>query len=115
MLENDRYTYRVTWSEEDEEYVGLCAEFPSFLGERLQTQQMGNLYAVVEVFPIRWHSHRVRLSKPSRCSEEAACNQFNQLTVLRGRLICRRSLSKTRRVLSSNCTSTAVTSSAILS
>lgn len=26
---NDRYTYRVTWSEEDGEYVGLCAEFPS--------------------------------------------------------------------------------------
>lgn len=26
---NDRYTYRVTWSEEDQEYVGLCAEFPS--------------------------------------------------------------------------------------
>lgn len=24
----DRYTYRVTWSEEDQEYVGLCAEFP---------------------------------------------------------------------------------------
>ena len=29
MFENDRYTYRVTWSEEDQEYVGLCAEFPS--------------------------------------------------------------------------------------
>ena len=28
-LKNDRYTYRVTWSEEDREYVGLCAEFPS--------------------------------------------------------------------------------------
>lgn len=28
-LTNDRFTYRVTWSEEDEEYVGLCAEFPS--------------------------------------------------------------------------------------
>jgi predicted HicB family RNase H-like nuclease len=27
--EVDRFTYRVTWSEEDEEYVGLCAEFPS--------------------------------------------------------------------------------------
>ncbi len=27
--EIDRYTYRVTRSEEDEEYVGLCAEFPS--------------------------------------------------------------------------------------
>jgi len=26
--ELDRYTYRVTWSEEDEEHVGLCAEFP---------------------------------------------------------------------------------------
>ncbi len=25
----DRYTYRVTWSEEDQEYVGLCAEFTS--------------------------------------------------------------------------------------
>ena len=26
---SDRYTYRVTWSEEDKEYVGLCVEFPS--------------------------------------------------------------------------------------
>jgi predicted HicB family RNase H-like nuclease len=26
---DDRYTYRVTWSEEDGQYVGLCAEFPS--------------------------------------------------------------------------------------
>lgn len=25
----DRYTYRVTWSAEDEKHVGLCAEFPS--------------------------------------------------------------------------------------
>ncbi len=25
----DRYTYRVTWSEEDDQCVGLCAEFPS--------------------------------------------------------------------------------------
>lgn len=28
-LQNDRYTYRITWSDDDEEYVGLCAEFPS--------------------------------------------------------------------------------------
>jgi len=28
-LKDDHYTYRVTWSEEDGEYVGLCAEFPS--------------------------------------------------------------------------------------
>ncbi len=26
---NDRYTYRITWSAEDGEHVGLCAEFPS--------------------------------------------------------------------------------------
>lgn len=29
VLNNDLYTYRVTWSEEDQEYVGLCTEFPS--------------------------------------------------------------------------------------
>jgi len=26
---HDKYTYRVTWSEDDSEHVGLCAEFPS--------------------------------------------------------------------------------------
>ena len=25
----DRYTYRITWSEDDGEFVGLCLEFPS--------------------------------------------------------------------------------------
>ena len=25
---SDQYTYRITWSEEDQEYVGLCLEFP---------------------------------------------------------------------------------------
>ena len=25
----DHYAYRVLWSEEDQEFVGLCAEFPS--------------------------------------------------------------------------------------
>ena len=29
MNQLDRYTYRVTWSEQDQEHVGLCAEFPS--------------------------------------------------------------------------------------
>ena len=28
-IKNDHYTYRVTWSSDDNEYVGLCAEFPS--------------------------------------------------------------------------------------
>jgi predicted HicB family RNase H-like nuclease len=26
---DDRYTYRITWSEDDREHVGLCVEFPS--------------------------------------------------------------------------------------
>jgi predicted HicB family RNase H-like nuclease len=26
---SDRYTYRITWSEDDSEFVGLCVEFPS--------------------------------------------------------------------------------------
>ena len=25
----NRYTYRITWSAEDAEYLGLCTEFPS--------------------------------------------------------------------------------------
>lgn len=29
LIENDHYTYRITWSDDDREYVGLCAEFPS--------------------------------------------------------------------------------------
>jgi len=28
-LQNDHYSYRVFWSQEDMEYIGLCAEFPS--------------------------------------------------------------------------------------
>ena len=29
MKVTEKYTYRVSWSEEDQEHVGLCAEFPS--------------------------------------------------------------------------------------
>lgn len=28
-MQIDHYTYRVTWSAQDAEHVGLCAEFPS--------------------------------------------------------------------------------------
>ncbi len=28
-MTRDHYTYRVTWSQEDGEYLGLCLEFPS--------------------------------------------------------------------------------------
>ena len=29
LQKNDFYTYKAIWSIEDEEYVGLCVEFPS--------------------------------------------------------------------------------------
>jgi predicted HicB family RNase H-like nuclease len=28
-MKKDKFTYRVTWSDDDNEYAGLCAEFPS--------------------------------------------------------------------------------------
>lgn len=41
--ERDRYSYRVTWSEEDQEHVGLCAEFPglSWLAASLEEALSG--------------------------------------------------------------------------
>jgi len=29
VQESVKYTYRVLWSDEDQEFIGLCAEFPS--------------------------------------------------------------------------------------
>jgi len=51
MLKNDRYTYRVTWSEEDDEYVGLCAEFSSlsWLASTPEAALEGILRVVAEV------------------------------------------------------------------
>ena len=42
-LKNDHYTYRVTWSEDDGEYVGLCIELPSlsWLSESPESALMG--------------------------------------------------------------------------
>jgi len=50
-VKNDRYTYRVTWSGEDEEYVGLCAEFPSlsWLADSQEAALRGIRNVVAEV------------------------------------------------------------------
>lgn len=50
-IKNDRYTYRVTWSEEDGEYVGLCAEFPSlsWLASSHETALQGIRAVVADV------------------------------------------------------------------
>jgi predicted HicB family RNase H-like nuclease len=46
----DHYTYRVTWSPEDREHVGLCAEFPSlsWLAETPEEALAGIRRVVVE-------------------------------------------------------------------
>jgi hypothetical protein len=52
-LRNDRYTYRVAWSEEDNEHVGLCAEFPglSWLARTPEAALRGIRKFVVRVPP----------------------------------------------------------------
>jgi predicted HicB family RNase H-like nuclease len=51
LLKDDRYTYRVTWSEEDKEYVGLCAEFPSlsWLADTPEKSLQGIRHVVADV------------------------------------------------------------------
>jgi predicted HicB family RNase H-like nuclease len=48
-MKNDRYTYRIIWSEADKEHVGLCVEFPSlsWLAKSPESALMG-IRAVVE-------------------------------------------------------------------
>ena len=29
MINHEHYSYKITWSVEDQEFAGLCAEFPS--------------------------------------------------------------------------------------
>lgn len=42
-----RYTYRVTWSVEDDEFVATCAEFPSL--SWLDSSQAGALQGLVDL------------------------------------------------------------------
>jgi len=48
---SDKYTYRITWSEDDGEYVGLCAELPSlsWLSQTPETALKGIRKVVDEV------------------------------------------------------------------
>jgi predicted HicB family RNase H-like nuclease len=51
MIDHNHYTYRVTWSEEDQEHVALCAEFPSlsYLADKPANALNGILKLVEEV------------------------------------------------------------------
>lgn len=43
----EKYSYRVVWSEEDQEYVALCAEFPSL--SWLANSQTSALKGIVDL------------------------------------------------------------------
>lgn len=51
MVDHKHYTYRVSWSTEDDEFVGLCAEFPSlpYLAPSNEKVLKGILKLVAEV------------------------------------------------------------------
>lgn len=47
MKQTDNYTYRITWSNEDKEYIGLCAEFPGL--SWLDNTQEGALQGIINL------------------------------------------------------------------
>ncbi len=47
MIDHEQYTYRVIWSDEDAEFVGLCAEFPGL--SHLAPDQSGALEGIVSL------------------------------------------------------------------
>jgi len=51
VTKTDHYTYRVLWSEEDQEHVALCSEFPSlsWLAPTPESALRGIRKTVVEV------------------------------------------------------------------
>jgi predicted HicB family RNase H-like nuclease len=71
-LKNDRYTYRVTWSEDDNEYVGLCAEFPSlsWLSGTPESALKGIRKLVAEIIPDMESNDEI-------IPEPIACRQYS--------------------------------------
>jgi len=71
-LKNDRYTYRVTWSEDDKEYVGLCAEFPSlsWLAKKPEGALRGIRKLVGDVIKDMYH-------RGETVPEPIACRQYS--------------------------------------
>lgn len=47
MVNYEHYSYRVIWSAEDEEYVGLCAEYPSL--SYLDEDRLAALQGITEL------------------------------------------------------------------
>lgn len=71
----ERYTYRVMWSEEDTEYVGLCAEFPSL--SWLAATQSEALTGIVKlVRGVLADMKRSREPQPQPLAERRYSGQF---------------------------------------
>ncbi len=47
MVDARHYSYRVIWSEEDREFIGLCAEFPSLF--HLDDDQVAALTGIISL------------------------------------------------------------------
>ena len=66
-INHKHYTYRVNWSVEDNEFVGLCAEFPSlsWLAETQEEALQGILQVVQEVIlDMQRSGEEVQIPKP---------------------------------------------------
>ena len=67
-LKNDRYTYRVTWSEDDNEYVGLCVEFSSLSWlARTPEAALKGIRKVVEDFVKDMQDNGEAIPEPIAC------------------------------------------------
>ncbi len=71
----DHYTYRVTWSPEDDEHVGLCAEFPllTWLAPKPEAALAGIRKVVAGVVS---DMKRNREDIPAPLAEKAYSGQF---------------------------------------
>ena len=65
MKHIDRYTYRVTWSEEDQEHVGLCAEFPSLSWlEETPEKALSGIRKLVKVTLVDMKANKEQVPEP---------------------------------------------------
>ena len=105
MNQVDQYTYRVVWSEEDGEFVGLCAEIPSLswlepdrhaaldgitrlVTEVLQDMQV-NGEAIPEPLTSRKYSGELRVRMPPAIHQRLAIQAAEEGTSINA-LIVRR-------------------------
>ncbi len=67
-LKDDRYTYRVTWSNDDTEYVGLFVEFPSLSWlSKTPESALKSIRKVVSDAVVDMLSNKESLPDPTSC------------------------------------------------